>query len=100
MKIEGGIHQLDKMVKGEELYSHSRLVAEEVALLYGLSAFSKAKWEKDDYHSLHKADKAPKCNSIILLNSVDGCKEVAHALHIAQITIVFVVSQKHILHLL
>jgi hypothetical protein len=52
------------------------------------------------YHSLHKANKSPKGDGIVLHNSVDGCKKVAHTLYVAEVLVVFVVGQEHILHLL
>ena len=33
MEVEFWVHQLDEMVKGEELGAHAGLVAEEIALL-------------------------------------------------------------------
>ena len=54
MKVEGGVHQLDKVIEGKELISHARLVAEKVSL-----------------HALHEANKAPECNGIILLHGID-----------------------------
>lgn len=33
MEVEGGIHELDKMVESKELGAHARLVTEEVAFL-------------------------------------------------------------------
>ena len=51
------------------------------------------------YHSVHKANEAPECYCIILLNCVDRSKEVAHSLDVAQTAVVFVVGKKHIFHL-
>jgi AraC-like DNA-binding protein len=51
------------------------------------------------YHSFHKANEAPESYCIVLLNSIDRCQQITHALNVAQIAIVFVVSEKHILHL-
>lgn len=33
VEVEGGVHELDEVVEGEELSAHAGLVAEEVALL-------------------------------------------------------------------
>lgn len=33
MEIKGWVHELNEVVKGEELGAHSRLVAEKIALL-------------------------------------------------------------------
>lgn len=52
------------------------------------------------YHPVHEIDKRPECNCIILHNGVERGEKVAHALNIAQILVVFVVSKKHVLHLL
>jgi hypothetical protein len=43
------------------------------------------------YHTVHKSNKAPKCGCVILHHSIDGCKEIAHALNIAKVLVVFVV---------
>ncbi len=45
------------------------------------------------YHSLHELDETPECQSIILHDRVYWSQEVAHALHVAEIPIVFVVGQ-------
>jgi len=52
------------------------------------------------YHSLHELDETPECQSIILHDSVDWSQEVTHALHVAEIAVVFVVGQQHVFHLL
>ena len=52
------------------------------------------------YHSIHEANKAPKGNCIVLFDRINGGKEVAHALNIAQIGVVLIVSQEHVFHLL
>jgi len=52
------------------------------------------------YHALHESNKAPECNSIILHNCVDGRKQIAHALNVAKILVVFVIRKKHVFHLL
>lgn len=51
------------------------------------------------YHALHEADKTPEGDSVILHDCINGCEQIAHALNVAQVTIIFIVSQKHILHL-
>lgn len=33
MEVEGWIHELDEVIKGEKLGAHSRLVAEKIAFL-------------------------------------------------------------------
>ena len=43
------------------------------------------------YHSLHEFSKAPKRQSVVLHDCVDRGEKIAHALHIAKITVVFVV---------
>ena len=37
VKVEGRVHQLDEMVESEELCTHARLIAEEIALLLVVS---------------------------------------------------------------
>ena len=56
--------------------------------------------ERTADHAVHEFLKAPESDSIVLHDGVDGSKEVAHALDIAQVAVVFVVGQQHILHLL
>lgn len=71
MQIEGWIHELNKVVKGEELVAHARLVAEEIAFLETrqLDLFEYEGYGTD--HPVHEANKSPKSYSIILLNRVD-----------------------------
>lgn len=52
------------------------------------------------YHSLHKSSKSPERGSIILHYGVDGSKQIAHALNVAQVFVVLIVCQEHIFHLL
>ena len=51
-------------------------------------------------HPVHETNKSPKCYSIVLLNGVDRGKKIAHALDIAKITVIFIVREEHIFHLL
>ena len=83
MQIQGRIHKLYQVIEREELSAHPRLVAQEIA-----------------FHPFHESTEAPKCNRVILLDSVDGSEEVTHALHIPKVSIVFVVSQEHVFELL
>ena len=52
------------------------------------------------YHALHESNEAPECYGIILHDSVDGREQIAHALNVAKILVVFVVRKKHVFHLL
>lgn len=53
----------------------------------------------DAYHPVHESNKAPECHCIILLNSVNRRKKVAHTLDVTQITVIFVIGEEHIFHL-
>lgn len=55
---------------------------------------------KCTYHALHESNKAPECDGIILHDCIDGRKQIAHALNVAEILVVFVVRKKHVFHLL
>ncbi len=54
----------------------------------------------ETYHPVHESDESPESYSVVLLNGVDGSQKIAHALHIAKVTIVFVIREKHVFHLL
>ena len=56
--------------------------------------------EREYYHSLHEPYEAPKSYSVVLLDSIDWSKKIAHTLNITQARIILVVSQEHIFHLL
>ena len=51
------------------------------------------------YHPVHKPYEAPESNGIILHDCVYGCKQVTHTLYVAEIFVVLVVCEEHILHL-
>lgn len=53
----------------------------------------------EGYHSVHKPDECPESDGVVLHNGIKRCKEIAHALNVAQIGVVFVVGQEHVLHL-
>jgi hypothetical protein len=55
--------------------------------------------ERVAYHAAHKFDEPPKGNGIVLHDSVNGGEQITHALDITKLFVVFVVSQKHVLHL-
>ena len=76
VEVEGGVHKLDEVVECEKLIAHAGLVAEEVS-----------------FHAIHEADEAPECDCIILLDGIDRCQEIAHALNVAKVAVVFVVCQ-------
>ena len=52
------------------------------------------------HHSFHEAYETPKGYCVVLLNGVDGSKKIAHSLDITEISVILVVRQKHIFHLL
>lgn len=52
------------------------------------------------YHAVHEANEAPKGDSVILFDSVNRRKKIAHALNVTEVRVVFIVSQEHVFHLL
>jgi hypothetical protein len=52
------------------------------------------------YHSRHETHKTPEGDRIILHNGINRREEIAHPLDVAQTTVVFIVRQKHVFHLL
>lgn len=52
------------------------------------------------HHPVHEANEGPESNCVILHHSVERCQEIAHTLYIAQIWVVLVVCEEHVLHLL
>jgi hypothetical protein len=71
------------MVECEQLLAHTGLVAKEVPL-----------------HAIHKCDKGPESNGVVLHNGIDRRQQIAHTLDVAKIFVVFVVGEQHIFHLL
>lgn len=51
------------------------------------------------YHTLHEANKTPECDRIVLHDRIDRRKEITHPLDIAQVAVIFVIRQEHVLHL-
>lgn len=99
VEVKLRVEQLQEMIQSEKLDAHARLVAEEVSLLYS-NQHTALMTDSRTYHPIHESNKSPKCNCIVLHDSVDRSQQVTHSLHITQIRIVFIVRQKHILHLL
>lgn len=83
MQVESGIHELHEVVEGEQLGAHTGLVPEEIP-----------------FHPLHEFDKAPESEGVVLHDGVDGREEIAHALHVAEVAVVFIVGEQHVFHLL
>ena len=92
MKIKLRIHKLHEVVERQKLLPHARLVTEEVAFLQYVSYIPPLGAQtRQIYHTVHKSDKTPKCGSVILHHSIDRGKEIAHALNIAKVLVVFIV---------
>lgn len=51
-------------------------------------------------HPVHETNESPESYSIVLLNGVNRSQKIAHALDIAKVTIVFIICEKHVFHLL
>ena len=51
--------------------------------------------EDETYHPVPEIDKSAKSYGIVLLNGVDRCQKIVHALDIAKVTIVFVHRRLH-----
>ena len=101
MQVKFGIHELDEVVEGEKLGVHTGLVAEKIPFLEKVSMrFVHMCDVSSTYHTIHKLHETPECDSIILHDGVYRCKQVAHALDVAEISIVLIVRQEHVLHLL
>lgn len=67
MQIERRVHKLDQLIQRQKLGSHTRLIAEEVALLQCISG------REDDYarhcisyHARHETHETPECDGIVL----------------------------------
>ena len=94
MKIKSWIHELDEVVQGQKLGSHAGLIAEEISFLERpLSACSAIRTGERDYHSLHKTNEAPESDGVVLLDCVNWCEQIAHALNVAEVAIEFVVCK-------
>ena len=52
------------------------------------------------HHPFHEPDKAPEGDGIVLHDCVNRRKQVAHALHVAEILVILVVGKQHVFHLL
>lgn len=99
MQVELRIHELDEVVDGEELGAHAGLVAEEVVFLLLSDEFNDFLVRGGGYHSVHKPDECPESDGVVLHDSVKRSEEIAHALYVAQVGVVFVVGQEHVFHL-
>lgn len=75
------VHEVHQLVKRCQLRAHAGLVTQEVS-----------------FHTLHKVLEGPEGDSIVLYDSVDGCQQIRHALHVAQFPVVLIVREEQVLH--
>ena len=71
------------MVESEQLFSHAALITQEITL-----------------HAVHKVLESPEGDGIVLHDGVNRSQEIGHALDVAEVAVIFVVSEQHVFHLL